>query len=63
MATFGPEGPQRCSDLDVVRYAPEELVAELGEGVELLDAAEEFHLTPGGAVQQFIYCLLRRRER
>jgi hypothetical protein len=30
VATFGPEGPGKCSDLDVVRYDAEGLHGELG---------------------------------
>jgi SAM-dependent methyltransferase len=60
VATFGPEGPPRCSGLDVVRYSPESLREAIGPGFELLASREEQHRTPGGAVQQFIYCLFLR---
>jgi ubiquinone/menaquinone biosynthesis C-methylase UbiE len=60
IATFGPEGPTRCSGLAVVRYAPESLQAELGGEFTLLDSQAEDHLTPGGIVQKFIYCHFAR---
>ena len=62
VATFGPEGPKRCSGLEVVRYSPATLSAELGDAFELREARGEDHLTPTGVVQHFIYCLLRRRR-
>jgi SAM-dependent methyltransferase len=57
VATFGPDGPQRCSGLSTARYAPEALHAEFGTGFELIERREERHHTPAGVDQQFIYCL------
>ena len=59
LATFGPEGPQSCSGLDVVRYSPETLAAELGAGFRLIEAQTEDHETPWGKKQQFLYALFR----
>ena len=56
IASFGPEGPLRCSGLEVMRYTPEALSAELGSSFHLVESAEEFHTTPTGAKQQFVYC-------
>lgn len=55
VATFGPDGPTRCSGLDVVRYSADTLGAELGDALELVEAVEETHLTPSGAEQAFVY--------
>jgi ubiquinone/menaquinone biosynthesis C-methylase UbiE len=66
VASFAPEGPARCSGLEVARYTPEEMHAEFGAGFRLLDSVREDHRTPGGALQAFVYCLCRveaRRER
>jgi SAM-dependent methyltransferase len=60
IATFGPEGPTRCSGLDVVRYSASGLLTELGPGWELVGEREELHLTPGGAIQEFMYGMFRR---
>jgi SAM-dependent methyltransferase len=59
VASFGPEGPSRCSGLDVVRYSPEGLHEEFGPAFRLLDSAREDHHTPDGSVQAFVYCLCR----
>jgi SAM-dependent methyltransferase len=59
VSTFGPEGPTKCSGLDVVRYDAESLHKEFGVRFRLLESAEELHCTPFGTVQQFLYCLCR----
>jgi SAM-dependent methyltransferase len=59
VATFGPEGPERCSGLDVVRYDPNALHAQFGRDFEKVHSATELHQTPWGQEQQFIYCLCR----
>jgi 2-polyprenyl-3-methyl-5-hydroxy-6-metoxy-1,4-benzoquinol methylase len=58
MSTFGPEGPPKCSGLDVMRYDAASLHGELGAGFRLLESTVEFHNTPFGATQQFVYCHL-----
>jgi len=59
VSTFGPEGPTKCSGLDVVRYDAESLHKEFGVRFHLLESSEELHRTPFGTVQQFLYCLCR----
>lgn len=56
VATFGPDGPMKCSGLDVVRYDPNTLHDEFGPAFELVKHETELHHTPAGAVQQFTYC-------
>ena len=56
MATFSLEGPPRCSGLDIVRYSPQTLQAELGKSFRLIEALEEEHQTPFNTTQKFIYC-------
>lgn len=61
VATFGLEGPEKCSGLDVVRYDPDGLHAEFGSPFAKLDEREESHKTPWGGEQEFIYCYCRRK--
>ena len=60
IATFAADGPRQCSGLDVIRYDPEDLAAELGECFVLCDTLGERHVTPAGAEQHFVYCRFRR---
>jgi SAM-dependent methyltransferase len=59
VASFAPEGPTRCSGLDVVRYSPDTMHAQFGPEFRLLDSVREEHHTPSGATQAFVYCLCR----
>jgi 2-polyprenyl-3-methyl-5-hydroxy-6-metoxy-1,4-benzoquinol methylase len=59
VSTFGPEGPTKCSGLDVVRYDAESLHNQFGVRFHLLGSSKELHRTPLGTVQQFLYCLCR----
>ena len=59
VASFGPDGPTRCSGLDVVRYSPEAMHGEFGAGFRMLDSVREDHPTPLGVSQAFVYCLCR----
>lgn len=60
IATFAEDGPERCSNLPVCRYSPEELVKEIGSGFSLVESLRETHVTPAQGEQKFVYCCFRR---
>jgi trans-aconitate methyltransferase len=60
IATFAPEGPERCSGLMVSRYDADALAATLGAGFELIDTRRHDHTTPWGSVQKFQFSTFRR---
>jgi trans-aconitate methyltransferase len=55
LATFGPEGPERCSGLPVHRYSAKELASAVGDIAELESTHTEDHVTPSGSMQQFLF--------
>lgn len=59
VSTFGPEGPTKCSGLDVVRYDADSLHGEFGSSFRLVNSFNEIHNTPFGTTQQFLYCYCR----
>lgn len=61
IATFAPDGPESCSGLPVMRYAPESLSQTLGPAFQLVDARRHAHATPWKSDQLFQFSLLRRR--
>jgi SAM-dependent methyltransferase len=59
VSTFGPEGPTKCSGLDIVHYKADSLHDEFGAHFRLVDSSKELHQTPFGTTQQFLYCYCR----
>jgi SAM-dependent methyltransferase len=59
VSTFGPEGPTKCSGLEVTRYDAESLHREFGARFRLIESSKEVHHTPFGTTQQFLYCYCR----
>lgn len=61
IATFAPDGPEKCSGLPVRRYSPESLGKTIGSAFDLVEHRLHRHITPWGAVQSFQFSVLRRR--
>lgn len=61
IATFAPDGPERCSGLAVARHDAASLSIVLGPGFELVDERRHEHKTPKGATQAFQFSIFRRR--
>jgi len=59
VSAFGPEGPTKCSGLEVVRYDAESLHREFGGSFRLIESSTELHRTPFDTTQQFLYCYCR----
>ena len=62
VSTFGPEGPNKCSGLDVMRYDAESLHDEFGDRFRLIESSKELHETPFGTTQQFLYCCCKLEQ-
>ena len=61
IATFGPDGPLKCSGLEIRRYSVEMLEELLGPEFELQECEIEDHHTPMNSTQQFLYSRWIRR--
>lgn len=59
VATFAPDGPERCSD-SVQRYDADGIHAAFGDAFVKVGQAAEYHRTPAGGEQSFVYCFCRR---
>ena len=60
IATFGLDGPEKCSGLNVVRYSPDTMSAVLGDSFQLVETSTEEHTTPRETTQSFVYCRFKR---
>lgn len=61
IATFGVEGPLKCSGLKVARYDARAICGELGDNFRLVEELPETHVTPWGTEQKFAYFLFEKR--
>jgi trans-aconitate methyltransferase len=59
VATFAPDGPERCSGLPIMRYDAETLGQTLGQGFELIETRRHTHATPWGSTQSFQFSVFR----
>lgn len=60
IATFAPDGPEKCSGLPVQRHDSASLSAELGPEFELVETRGETHHTPWHSTQAFQFSRFRR---
>ncbi|MCS3731397.1 class I SAM-dependent methyltransferase [Bradyrhizobium betae] len=61
IATFAPDGPEKCSGLPVQRHDSASLAAELGPEFEPVETRSETHHTPWDSTQAFQFSRFRRR--
>lgn len=61
LGTFGAEGPDRCSGLEVQRYSIEQLTTLLEADFDLTSFELEDHPTPTGDMQQFLFSAWRSK--
>lgn len=59
IATFAPDGPERCSGLPVQRYDADALAAAFAPAFARVGATREEHRTPWDSVQPFTYVVLQ----
>jgi len=62
IATFAPDGPERCSDLPVCRYDATMLAAMFAPAFEQVAESRHIHVTPAGRPQPFTHVVLRRHR-
>jgi trans-aconitate methyltransferase len=60
IATFAPDGPERCSGLPVMRYDAASLGEALGPMFSLVHTMRHEHVTPWDARQAFQFSVFRR---
>lgn len=60
VATFAPDGPEKCSGLPVCRYSPEELEATLGCAFRIVTSGHHNHLTRSAKTQRFTLAVFQK---
>ena len=62
VATFAPDGPEKCSGIPVCRYSVDQIENVLGRGFKLVSNAKFGHMTPTGKTQQFTLAVFQKIE-
>jgi len=60
IATFAPDGPEKCSGLPVARYDSVSLGQTLGAAFKLIHSQRHEHATPWASRQAFQFSIFRR---
>jgi trans-aconitate methyltransferase len=60
IATFAPDGPERCSGLPAMRYDAASLAQTLGDSFALVESRSHQHITPRHSMQRFQFSIFRR---
>jgi len=63
ISTFRVNGPIKCSGLNIVQYDAQRMEKELPPELELIKSEEYTHVTPKNSEQEYIYFVIRRRNR
>ncbi len=62
LGTFSPDGPKKCSGLDIRQYSRATMQAIFAPWFRRIRCAETEHLTPFQTKQHFLFCGFRRRR-
>jgi SAM-dependent methyltransferase len=61
IATFAPDGPERCSGLPIVRHDAASIGEMLGPSFKLVESRRHDHQTPGGTIQRFQFSQFQKQ--
>ncbi|MFE3867150.1 class I SAM-dependent methyltransferase [Flavobacterium sp. LS2P90] len=61
IATFSDKGPTKCSGLEIKQYTENALKNQFDKNFEKLKCSNEDHKTPFETIQNFIFCMFRKK--
>ena len=61
LGTFSENGPKKCSGIEIKQYSIKSLSELFADAFKLIDGFNIDHTTPTGAVQNFVFCVMRRK--
>lgn len=62
IGTFSTDGPQKCSGLEIKQYDEISMKEKFEKsGFKNIECKREDHLTPAGAVQNFVFCSFQKQ--
>lgn len=61
IGTFSETGPKKCSGIEITQYSEQKLHDYFGKDFNIMDILQTGHNTPFGTIQNFIFCVLKRK--
>lgn len=62
IGAFSFNGPEKCSDLNIVQYDGSKMETELSDGLELVETNTDTHIMPNGKTQEFMYFIIKHKQ-
>lgn len=63
IGAFSFNGPDKCSGLNVVQYDGMKMESVLPKSLELVETITDTHMMPNGATQEFMYFIIKHKNR
>lgn len=61
IGTFSEDGPTKCSGLEISQYSETKFELTFGDNFEKAECFTENHQTPFDTIQNFIFCIFRKK--
>lgn len=61
IGTFSENGPTKCSGLEISQYSEQKCELTFGENFSKTECFTENHQTPFNTIQNFIFCIFRKK--
>ena len=61
LGTFSEQGPKKCSGLNIKQYSETSMTARFAASFEKLRCIYQDHTTPFNTLQNFLYCIFKRK--
>ena len=62
IGTFSVDGPKKCSGLEIKQYDEEGLIERFKKSdFKIVECKREDHITPSGAIQNFVFCSFMKK--
>lgn len=63
IGTFSLNGPNTCSGLNIVQYDKDKMQLELTDDIEIIDTITDVHIMPNGAEQEYMYFIMKHKNK
>lgn len=60
LGTFSPDGPKKCSGIDIMQYDASDLEEQMSPEFEMLTCTNTNHNTPFNTTQNFTFCRFKK---